>query len=168
MEHCVNSIEDHLIEGSQFKLEPGASYVQSRRNVSWFPSGSAIYSPTSGTRLIRVNINSIGEWLDPCSVRFSFKLNNTDIEPNHKLRTIGDPYAFFTRLRILVAFVVCEDVVDYSRTHSLVQTLTSTNNRINDDIEGFGHRWTDPGEKIGNYYNSDATNGKYNTDGINP
>jgi len=58
--------------------------------------------------------------------------------------------------------------VDYSRTHNLFQTLTSSNNRINDNIEGFGHRWTDPGEKIGNYYNSDATNGKYNTDGINP
>ena len=119
MEHYANSVEDHLIDGLKFKLEPGASYVQSRRNVSWFPSGSAIYSPTSGTRLIRVNINSTGEWLDPCSVRFSFKLNNTDTTDGHKLRTIGDPFAFFNRLRILVGSVVCEDIVDYSRTHNL-------------------------------------------------
>ena len=61
-----------------------------------------MYSPTSGTRLIRVNINSTGEWLDPCSVRFSFRLNNTDTTADHKLRTIGGPFAFFNRLRILV------------------------------------------------------------------
>ena len=71
MEHYANSVEDHLIDGLKYKLEPGASYVQSRRQVTWYPSGSAIYSPTSGTRLIRVNINSTGEWLDPQSVRFS-------------------------------------------------------------------------------------------------
>ena len=71
MEHHVNSIEDHLIDSLKYKLEPGASYVQSRRNVSWFPQGSAIYSPTSGTRLVRINITSTGEWLDPTSVRLS-------------------------------------------------------------------------------------------------
>ena len=78
MEHYANSVEDHLVDGLKYKLEPGASYVQSRRQVAWYPSGSAIYSPTSGTRLIRVNINSTGEWLDPSSIRFSFRLNNTD------------------------------------------------------------------------------------------
>ena len=70
MEHYANSIEDVLVDGLKYKLEPGASYVQSRRQVTWYPSGSAIYSPTSGTRLIRVNINSTGEWLDPSSIRF--------------------------------------------------------------------------------------------------
>ena len=50
--------------------------------------------------------------------------------------------------------VVCEDIVDYSRTHHLFQTLTSTNNRRNADIEAFGHRWTDHGY-----------DGKYNYDG---
>ena len=157
MEHYVNSIEDHLIDGLKFKLEPGASHVQSRRNVSWFPSGSAIYSPTSGTRLIRININSTGEWLDPCSVRFSFRLNNTDTELGHKLRTMGDPLAFFNRFLILVGSGVCEEIVDYSRTHNLFQTLTSANSRVNDDIEGFGHRWTDQG-----------FDGQYSTDGIHP
>ena len=143
MEHYANSVEDHLIDGLKYKLEPGASYVQSRRQVTWYPSGSAIYSPTSGTRLIRVNINSTGEWLDPQSVRFSFKLNNTDGSHSHLLRTICEPFAFFTRLRCLIGNVVAEDIVDYGRTHSLFQTLTSSNNRRNDEIEGFGHRWTD-------------------------
>lgn len=74
MEHHVNAIEDALIEPLKYKLEPGASYIQSRRQVSWYPSGSAIYSPVSGTRLIRIAVNSTGEWLDPQSVRVAFTL----------------------------------------------------------------------------------------------
>lgn len=143
MEHYANSIEDVLIDSLKYKLEPGASYVQSRRQVTWYPSGSAIYSPTSGTRLIRVNINSTGEWLDPSSIRFSYRLNNTDSNDGHILRTIGDPFCFFSRLRILIGSVVAEDINDYSRTHNLFHTLTSTNNRSNDNIEGFGRRWID-------------------------
>ena len=72
MEHYANNIEDHLIDSLKYKLEPGASYVQSRRNVSWFPQGSAIYSSTSGTRLIRISINNTSEWLDPQRVRIFF------------------------------------------------------------------------------------------------
>ena len=95
MEHYANSIEDVLIDSLKYKLEPGASYVQSRRQVTWYPSGSAIYSPTSGTRLIRVNINSTGEWLDPSSIRFSFRFNNTDSTVGKILRTIADAFCFF-------------------------------------------------------------------------
>ena len=65
MEQYAHSIEDHLVDSLKYKLEPGASYVQSRRSVSWFPQGSAIYSSTYGTRLVRISINSTGEWLDP-------------------------------------------------------------------------------------------------------
>ena len=143
MEHYANSVKDRLVGGLKYKLEPGASYVQSRRQVTRYPSGSAIYSPTSGTRLIRVNINSTGEWLDPSSIRSSFRLNNTDSTDAKILRTIGDPFCFFSRLRILIGSVVAEDINDYSRTHTLFQTLTSTNNRQNDSIEGFGRRWSD-------------------------
>ena len=118
MEHYANSVEDHLVDGLKYKLEPGASYVQSRRQVTWYPSRSAIYSPTSGTRLIRVTINSTGEWLDPSSIRFSYRLNITDSDNGKILRTVGDPFCFFSRLRILIGSVVAEDIVDYGRTHN--------------------------------------------------
>ena len=39
----VNGVEDYLIEGLSFKLQPGASYVTDRRSVSYFPAGSNVY-----------------------------------------------------------------------------------------------------------------------------
>jgi hypothetical protein len=161
MEHHVNAIEDALIEPLKYKLEPGASYIQSRRQVSWYPSGSAIYSPVSGTRLIRIAVNSTGEWLDPQSVRLAFTLKNNDGTANHVLRTIGPPYAFFSRFRLMVGSVVCEDIVDYGRTHSMFHTLTSQNNRLNDKIEGFGRTCFDT------YYDGEG-NLVYNKEGITP
>ena len=52
----ANSVEDYLIDGLSFKLNPGASYVADRRRVSHFPSGSNIYQFGSGARVIRVNL----------------------------------------------------------------------------------------------------------------
>ena len=65
MEHYANSIEDVLIDSLKYKLEPGASYVQSRRQVTWYPSGSAIYSPTSGTRFyfVLISILLVNGWI---------------------------------------------------------------------------------------------------------
>ena len=53
LEETANSIEDHLIEGLSFKLNPGASYVQSRRSVSFFPQGGNSYSST-GVKVIKI------------------------------------------------------------------------------------------------------------------
>ena len=93
-EHYINSVEDYLIEGLQFKMPPGGSYVISRKQALFYPAGSAIYSATNGTKLIRINLASSSEWLDPQSVRLSFKLHNTGADGRF-LRTIGGPYSFF-------------------------------------------------------------------------
>ena len=93
-EHYINSSEDYLIEGLQFKMPPGGSYVISRKQSTFYPAGSAIYSAANGTNLIRINLSSSTEWLDPQTVRLSYKLHNTGAA-NHMLRTIGGPYSFF-------------------------------------------------------------------------
>ena len=36
MESMANSVEDYLISGLSFKLDPGASYVTDRKSVSFF------------------------------------------------------------------------------------------------------------------------------------
>ena len=47
VDSMVSSIEDYLIEGLSFKLNPGASYVTDRRSVSYYVAGSNDYLPGS-------------------------------------------------------------------------------------------------------------------------
>jgi len=64
VEAIANGIEDKLIEGLSFKLNPGASYVIDRRSVTYHPQGSNKYSPIGGTKLIRILITG-DSWMDP-------------------------------------------------------------------------------------------------------
>ena len=109
MESHAQSVEDYLIEGLSFKLAPGASYVTSRRSVSFFPTGGNAYSP-SGVKVIKVMLNGDG-WLDPSTFRFSYNLQNTFVDTtvttNKVLRTLGGPWSFFRRMRITVGGQVC-------------------------------------------------------------
>ena len=77
----ANSIEDHLIEGLSFKLKPGASYVQSRRSVSFFPQGGNSYSST-GVKVIKMSLTgSQVEWLDQSTLAIMFTVNNRATGP---------------------------------------------------------------------------------------
>ena len=93
-EHYINSVDDYLIDGLSFKMPAGGSYVISRKNCTSHPAGSAYYSAANGTNLIRINLSSSTEWLDPQSIRLSYRLNNNDKTLNHQSRTIGGPYSF--------------------------------------------------------------------------
>jgi len=140
MESHAQSVEDYLIEGLSFKLAPGASYVSNRRSVSFFPQGGNSYS-SAGVKVIRIALTGEG-WLDPSTVRIMYDLNNvsTDPDPGHDkyLRTVGGPWSFFRRMRLLAGGTVIEDIDNYNRTHQQFHTLVSRNKRINDTIEGFG------------------------------
>ena len=85
MEETASSIEDHLLEGLSFKLKPGASYVQSRRSVSFFPQGGNSYSST-GVRVIRISLTGAqGEWLDPATLAVMYTVNNRATGPQQLL-----------------------------------------------------------------------------------
>ena len=63
MESHAQSVEDTLIEGLSFKLPAGASYVENRRSVSFFPQGGNSYS-SNGIKVVRIALTGDG-WLDP-------------------------------------------------------------------------------------------------------
>ena len=142
-EHYINAVEDYLIEGLSFKMPPGGSYVISRKNCTFYPAGSAFYSASNGTKLIRTNLSSSTEWLDPSSSRLSYRINNGDGAAGNILRTLGGPYSFFSRVRLLAGGVMIEDIMDYNRVHHMFSELSSTNSRINENIEGYGFNASD-------------------------
>ena len=143
----ANRAEDYLADSFQFKIPPGASYVTDRRSCSYFTAGSNLYQAGSGDRVIRINLTGDG-WLDPSTVRLHFRLTNTDSNSLHNLRTIGGPWSFFRRVRCLIGGALIDDIDYYNRVHEMMSILTSTNNRDNDDAEGFGYRWDSPDEYL--------------------
>lgn len=95
LESTTNAIEDHLIDSISFKLAPSASYVTDRRSVSFFPQGSNIYKPQTGTKVIKIALTGTGEWLDPSTLQLQFKLENG---PAGGLYVVGQPHSFFAGL----------------------------------------------------------------------
>jgi hypothetical protein len=141
METYANSIEDHLIDGLTFKLDPTANYVVERQSVSYYTQGANIYQSGSGSRVIRFSLSGNGQYLDPSTVRFIFTLKNEGLD-NEILYPLGGPWSFFRRIRCLTgAGAVLEDIDYANRIHEMMHILTSTANRQNDAVESFGAFW---------------------------
>ncbi len=124
-----NSVEDKFIDGLNFNLEPGASYVLNRRFCTFQASGSNIYTARS---LIRIVLTGTNDWLDPCTLRIMFDLRNTDAAATKKLRPIGGPWSFFRRMRVLMGGTLVEDIDNYARTHQMFNQsfITATTIRL--------------------------------------
>ena len=138
MEVIASASDDILIDALSYKLGNSASYITDRKSVTFFPSGSNIYKPTSGTKVIKFQLNSDG-WLDPSTVVINFDLVNNSTDTAKFVRPLQGGHSFIRRLRISAGGNLVEDF-DYNRTHQMFEILTSTHNRDNNDIMGFGYR----------------------------
>jgi hypothetical protein len=140
MEGHAQSVENHLLSSLDFNLPDGANFVTNRQSVTFFPQGSNIYAPNTGTRLIKISLNgSSGEWLDPSTVKILMTVTNTDATQANLLRFLANgAWGFFRRARLISSGQVVEDIDYYNRLHEMFHILQPTNHRNNDLIEGFG------------------------------
>ena len=131
MEDTANSVEDHLIEGLSFKLKSGASYVQSRRSVTFMPQGGNDYS-SNGVKVIKISLTGAqGEWLDPSTLVFCYKMNNANPGAFRQVRFLSGPWSIFRRMRIICGGTIIDDVDNYARCHEMFHILSSTASRQN-------------------------------------
>ena len=121
LEATTNAIEDHLIDSISFKLAPGTSYVTDRRSVSFFPQGSNIYKPETGTKVIKIALTGTGDWLDCSTVQLQFQLKNDEAQ---QLFVVGQPHSFFRRARLMCGGTVVEDIDQYNRVHEMLSILS--------------------------------------------
>lgn len=137
MESHVAASEPLVIDGLQYKLKPNGEYVTKRESVSFYPSGSNVYQPVGGTRVLRIVLaDGAGGWLDPESVKLQIDVINTDnTSTNMRLRPIA-PWCFFKKIRISAGGALIEDF-DYARTHEMFHMMKSKELRENDEVEGF-------------------------------
>ena len=140
MEALANSTDDFLVDSLSYKLKNGAKYVTDRRSVTYHPSGSNIYKTSSGSKVVKLTLTG-DSWLVPDTVKFMMTVRN-NAATALRLRTVGGPWSFWRRLRVLCAGQVVEDL-DYNRVHEMLQILHSAEARSNDVIEGFGHAYDD-------------------------
>lgn len=133
------ALEDHLVDGINFSPEPGAKYVISRRMATFYPSGSNVYKPVSGTKLIKIDVFS-DNWMDPVTSRVMFDLVNEGTT-DQILYPISGPHSFFRRMRIISKGQIIEDIDDYNRLHEMFESMTAGHLRDNNMIEGFDNRF---------------------------
>ena len=138
------SAEDILIDNLSFKLNKGASYINDRRSVSFFPSGSNIYKPSSGNRVLKIALNAEdNSWLDPQSVMVYMTVENLETTNNKRLRPLSPAYSFFRRARLIAGNQLVEDIDYYNRNHQMMSCLMSKGARDNEDAQSFGYRFDD-------------------------
>ena len=145
METISNTVEDYLIDSLSFKLPLGSSYITNRSKSTFYASGSNIYKPLQGTKVVRFNLSGQdGTWLDPSTLRIQFDLKNDGAQT---VRPLGGAHLFFRRARVLVGGAVAEDLQEYNRFHEMMDSLQPDNVRDNTDNHGFGYRWDDKQHK---------------------
>jgi hypothetical protein len=89
---------------------------------TFFPQGSNIYSPDTGTRLIRFVISDATQMIDLSTLRLAFELNNTN--GGRPMRVTGHPgMCWFQRIRVYIGGTLCEDIMYNHRVSSMYQKL---------------------------------------------
>ena len=71
METHIQATEDSLIDTLSFKLPNTANFINDRRSVTFFPSGSNEYGPR-GVKVMKFLLSGT-DWLDPLTVRIQFR-----------------------------------------------------------------------------------------------
>ena len=78
--------------------------------------------------------------MDPSTLNVFMENHNTSTTTGDVLQPLSaNPNMWFRRLRILVNGAVCEDVVNYNRVCHMLDIFQSSDRRIHNGIEGFGH-----------------------------
>ena len=127
----IQSATEELVNSLDFTLPSTSRYITARRQVKFFPSGASDFSPR-GVRTARVLLSGDGGWLDPSSLRLSFKLHNDD--PNNKLFLAGGPHVLFDRIRISVGGNIVEDIGPvYGRIHHAFYNILAPQNWIENE-----------------------------------
>ena len=64
---------------------------------------------------------------------------HTDINAGRKLRPIGGPWSFFSRMRILAGGQSLQEIDMYNRAHAMFNLFTAADSRQIYYAEGFGN-----------------------------
>ncbi len=136
MESILSTVEDTLLGSLSYKIDPksGSSYVTEKKSVSYFASGSNVYDPDRGTKVLRFNLAS-DQFIDLSSIVVSVMLNTGAGESTP---LVNSGHALFTRLRWIVSGTVVEDIEHFNVASQLFHRFLSSEKKGNTELGGFG------------------------------
>ena len=140
LEVHASALQDSLIDGMSFGSRNTASYILSRRSVSFPPQSGGTFEP-SLLRLMRFSLQDATDggssgWIDSSTLRLAFTFHNKS--DGALLFTPDLPACLFRRMRVLVGGVEAHDISDYNRTCQMFSLMQPQERRENDMAEGLG------------------------------
>jgi hypothetical protein len=137
MESILSTVEDTLLGSLSYKIDPksGSSYVTEKKSVTYFASGSNVYSPQNGTKVLRFNIAS-DQFIDLSSIVVSVMVNVGVTGVATPLVESG--HGLFNRLRWIVSGTVVEDIEHFNVASQLFHRFLSSEKKENTELAGFG------------------------------
>ena len=145
MDNIVAEANDVMSPALDFGLPKTAQYVQDRRHVNYFPSGSNIYTSATGNKNVRFYITGEdGTYLDLSSIRMFANLQNDGDTDAQFLRPLSGLHGCFSRYRCTVGGQLVQDIDQYNRRCELYNSFKSVETRHMGDIESSANpRWDD-------------------------
>ena len=137
MQHHIGASKTALLAGLDFSTPPSSQHITVRRQAYSYPTGASSFS-SKGNRVIRFQLTSDSEWLDPSTLALQVKITNntgsavTVVAP--------DPSAFFMRWRCWVGGTLVEDVQNYNRVAEMFRRLCPADHNTMQSAMGFGAR----------------------------
>ena len=114
MEIVTQAVNDELMQSLDYKLATSnVNYVQSRRDVQYYPSSLSTFTPTT-SRVARIPLTSGMDFIDPESVKIAFRVRNNDATSDLFPGTL-EPSCFIKRVQLYSNGQRTDDISEYGR-----------------------------------------------------
>ena len=132
----TQAVNDELVKSLDYKLgSSNVNYIQSRRDVQYFPSSLSTFTPTT-SRVARIPLTSGMDFIDPESLKIAFRVRNNDATLDLNPGT-QEPSCFIKRVQLFANGQRCDDISEYGRCCFLYSLLKSPDWYKNRGITGF-------------------------------
>ena len=136
MENITQTTQDDLVKSLDYKLgSSNVNYIQSRRDIQYFPSSLSTFTPTS-SRVARIPLTSGMDFIDPESIKIAFRVRNNSATLGLNPGT-QEPSCFIKRVQLFANGQRCDDISEYGRCCFLYSLLKPAEWYRNKGITGF-------------------------------
>jgi hypothetical protein len=133
-----------LLSSLSFKLPESSQYIQRRRDVIWYPTGSSTVNP-QGNSVVRFLIAG-SDWLALDEMLIEFTIRNLDSSKNLYPNSDGDdtgeslnggPYVFWQRARLFCGGELVDDVLYFNHCEHMIRQMMPQHVKYNHDALGY-------------------------------